>query len=113
MEMAANAAHMLLPRAGQVGAKFYAWEERFGEEIAHLVAAAYRGHADSDINDQYRTIPGARHFLTNIIRFPGCGIFSAGCSTVAVDERSGRVAGVCLTSIVSENSGHVTQLCVL
>ncbi|MBV8833445.1 MAG: GNAT family N-acetyltransferase [Acidobacteriaceae bacterium] len=113
MEVTADAVPALKPRAGSTGAKFYTWEERFGEEIAHLVAAAYRGHVDSEINDQYRTIPGARHFLTNIIRFPGCGVFAPLSSAVAVDDRTGRVCGACLTSMVSENSGHVTQLCVL
>ncbi len=97
----------------EIGVAFYQWTERFAEEIAHLVSAAYRGHVDSEINDQYRTIPGARHFLTNIVRFPGCGSFSASASTVAVDQRSGRVCGACLASMVSANSGHVTQLCVL
>ncbi len=113
MEVPASLSATLTSRADRTGAKFHVWEERFGEEIAHLVAAAYRGHVDSDINDQYRTIPGARHFLTNIIRFPGCGVFSPFCSLVAIDDRTGRICGACLTSLVSENSGHVTQLCVL
>ncbi len=92
---------------------FMRWAERHQEEIAHLVAAAYKGHVDSEINDQYRTIPGARHFLTNIIKFPGCGQFTPAGSIVAIDGRTGRVAGACLASMVSANSGHVTQLCVL
>jgi ribosomal protein S18 acetylase RimI-like enzyme len=92
---------------------FSQYQDRFAEEVAHLVSAAYRGHVDSEINDQYRSIPGARHFLTNIVRYPGCGMFSPTSSTVAIDQRSGRVCGACLTSTVSPNSGHVTQLCVL
>lgn len=92
---------------------FVPWMERYQEEIAHLVAAAYRGHVDSEINDQYRTIPGARHFLMNIIKFPGCGNFFPAASVVGIDESSGRVCGVCLASMVSPTSGHVTQLCVL
>ncbi len=92
---------------------FLPWAERYQEEIAHLVTAAYRGHVDSDINDQYRTIPGARHFLMNIIKFPGCGNFFPAASVVAIDDGSGRVCGVCLASMVSSTSGHVTQLCIL
>jgi len=88
------------------------WNDHFHEESAQLIAAAYRGHVDSEINDQYRTIPGARRFLTNIIRYPGCGRFSPQSSIVAVEETSGRVCGICLASMVSELSGHVTQLCV-
>lgn len=89
------------------------WTDAFREEIAHLMANSYRGHVDSEINDQYRTVPGARHFLTNIIQFPGCGHFSSKASIVAVDRVSGHVCGVSLASMVSETSGHVTQLCVL
>jgi ribosomal protein S18 acetylase RimI-like enzyme len=95
------------------GTTFQPWIERYQEETAHLVAAAYRGHVDSEINDQYRTIPGARHFLTNIIRYPGCGVFSPEASVVAHDTHTGRIAGACLASRVSPNSGHITQLCVL
>lgn len=94
-------------------ATFVPWAERYHEETAHLVSAAYRGHVDSDINDQYRTIPGARQFLTNIIRYPGCGQFSPAASVLAIDDRTGRVCGACLASLVSAESGHVTQLCVL
>ena len=103
----------LLPTAPEVHVTFVPWTDRYHEETAHLVSAAYRGHVDSDINDQYRTIPGARQFLTNIIRYPGCGQFSPTASVVAIDDRTGRVCGVCLASLVSGQSGHVTQLCVL
>jgi GNAT superfamily N-acetyltransferase len=94
-------------------ASFATWAERFQEEIARIVAASYKGHVDSEINDQYRTTSGARHFLMNIVKFPGCGRFSPAASVVAIDESTGRVCGVCLASLISGNSGHVTQLCVL
>lgn len=94
-------------------ASFQPWSERFQEEIARVVAASYKGHVDSEINDQYRTIAGARHFLMNIVKFPGCGRFSPAASVVAVDESNGRVCGLSLASLISANSGHVTQLCVL
>ncbi len=100
-------------RIADTRATFLPWAERFQEETAHLVVASYKGHVDSEINDQYRTIPGARHFLMNIVKFPGCGQFSPAASIVARDDRSGRVCGVCLASLVSPKSGHVTQLCVL
>ncbi|MBV9767840.1 MAG: GNAT family N-acetyltransferase [Acidobacteriaceae bacterium] len=100
-------------RSTNIRATFLWWAERFQEETARLVVAAYKGHVDSEINDQYRSVPGARHFLTNIVRFPGCGQFAPGASIVAKDEHSGRICGVCLASLVSPKSGHVTQLCVL
>jgi ribosomal protein S18 acetylase RimI-like enzyme len=113
MRIERAAAARLAERAPTVRVHFQPWAERYQEEIAHVVSAAYRGHVDSEINDQYRTIPGARHFLQNIVRFPGCGTFAPASSLVAIDERSGRVCGVCLASMVSAQSGHVTQLCVL
>ncbi len=113
MEIDAAAAGRLASCAPDFRVTFVPWAERYQEEIAHLVAAAYRGHVDSDINDQYRTIPGARHFLMNIIKFPGCGNFFPAASVVGIDDSNGRVCGVCLASMVSPTSGHVTQLCVL
>ena len=113
MEISAEAAKQLAPATVLHRVSFHAWAERYQEEIAHLISAAYRGHVDSEINDQYRTIPGARRFLTNIVKFPGCGRFSAPGSIVVLDEATGRVCGVCLASLVSAASGHVTQLCVL
>jgi ribosomal protein S18 acetylase RimI-like enzyme len=107
------AALALKPKPPVVRTTFAPWAERYQEEIAHLVAASYKGHVDSEINDQYRTIPGARQFLMNIVKFPGCGRFSPASSVVAIDDRTGRVCGVCLASMVSTDSGHVTQLCVL
>ncbi len=106
----------LKPANVKLRVAFTSWNERlerFREETAHLVSAAYRGHVDSEINDQYRTIPGARHFLTNIIQYPGCGKFSPRASMVAIDEGSGKICGVSLASLVSEKSGHITQLCIL
>ncbi|MBE7157500.1 MAG: GNAT family N-acetyltransferase [Rhodospirillales bacterium] len=92
---------------------FVPWAERYLEDMAHLVSAAYRGHIDSEINDQYRSIPGARQFLTNIIRYPGCGRFSPHSSLLAIDGQTGKVCGMCLASQISATSGHVTQLCIL
>jgi ribosomal protein S18 acetylase RimI-like enzyme len=93
--------------------RFQKWHDRMHEEAAHVISAAYRGHVDSEINDQYRNLPGARRFLTNIVRYPGCGKFSANCSYAAVDEYTGRLCGIALASLVSPTSGHITQLCVL
>ena len=66
MEINREVAAALEAKAPGVRVIFQGWTERYQEEVAHLVSAAYRGHVDSEINDQYRTIPGARHFLMNI-----------------------------------------------
>lgn len=113
MEVKRGSVPGLQPRTPQIRVTFQSWAERYQEEIAHLVSAAYRGHVDSAINDQYRSIPGARHFLMNIVRYPGCGSFNGPASVIALDDRTGRVCGVCLASMVSACSGHITQLCIL
>jgi ribosomal protein S18 acetylase RimI-like enzyme len=102
----------LNPRNPAADVTILPWSEALKEETAHLMVDSYRGHVDADINDQYRTVPGARHFLMNIIQYPGCGHFSTKASLVAVDKKTGRVCGASLASMVSETSGHVTQLCV-
>ena len=68
---------------------------------------------DSRINDQYRTVTGARRFLFNIVQYPGCGAFFRPASVAAFDADSGRVAGICLASIVAPACGHITQVCVM
>ena len=113
MEIAAAAIRQLPPAAVNFRVSIVPWREKYQEEIARLVSAAYRGHIDSEINDQYRTVPGARQFLSNIIKFPGCGRFAPFASLVAIDEHTGRICGVCLGSLISPQCGHVTQLCVL
>ena len=113
MSIGTAAIASLRPAITDSATTFQPWVERYQEETAHLVAAAYRGHVDGEINDQYRTIPGARHFLTNIIRYPGCGVFTPEASVVAHDTHTGKISGACLASMVSPTSGHITQLCVL
>ena len=88
------------------------WTPRLNEETAHRIAEAYRGHIDSQINDQYRSAAGARRFLTNIVQFPGCGSFFAPASYAATEEKSGALGGVSLASLVAADAGHITQVCV-
>lgn len=88
------------------------WSERRQDEAASLIAAAYRGHIDSEINDQYRSAEGARRFLYNIVQYPGCGTFFQPASWLALDRATGRVSGISLTSMVAGHVGHVTQICI-
>jgi ribosomal protein S18 acetylase RimI-like enzyme len=88
------------------------WSERWQDETAHLIASAYRGHIDSEINDQYRSAAGARRFLFNIVQHPGCGTFFEPAACVAVRENTGKLCGASLTSLVAADAGHVTQICV-
>ncbi|HLG96810.1 MAG TPA: GNAT family N-acetyltransferase [Bryobacteraceae bacterium] len=88
------------------------WSERRQDDAASLIASAYQGHIDAEINDQYRSPAGARRFLTNIIQYPGCGSFFQPASFVALDQSSGKVCGICLSSLVHSDVGHITQVCV-
>lgn len=87
------------------------WTDQHQDAAAHLIAAAYHGHVDSRINDQYRTPLGARRFLHNIVQYPGCGTFFRPGSFAAFQPRGG-FCGISLASLVSQDCGHITQICV-
>jgi ribosomal protein S18 acetylase RimI-like enzyme len=88
------------------------WSDLYQEAAAHLIAAAYAGHIDGCINDQYRSAAGARRFLHNIVHFPGCGLFCHLASYAAFEAAGGRLCGMSLASMVSAECGHITQICV-
>jgi ribosomal protein S18 acetylase RimI-like enzyme len=113
MQISSAAISKVEERAPSFQVSFVPWVDRHSEEAAQVLAACYRGHVDGEINDQYRSIPGARMFLGNITRYPGCGRFAPSCSMLAIDNASGRVCGMSLTSHVAAHSGHITQLCIL
>jgi ribosomal protein S18 acetylase RimI-like enzyme len=89
------------------------WTENDYQAAAAVITAAYRGHVDSEINDQYRTLSGALRFLNNIVRFPGCGTFDVDASFVAMHKRMRNIVGLILCSRVRQDVGHVTQVCLL
>jgi ribosomal protein S18 acetylase RimI-like enzyme len=88
------------------------WSDHYQEAAAQLIAAAYVGHIDGRINDQYRSPGGARRFLYNITQYPGCGVFYRPASYVALEAISGRLCGISLASLVAAGCGHITQICV-
>jgi len=88
------------------------WRDEDLTSAGRLIAAAYLDHSDSIINDQYRTVHGSLRFLHNIVRYAGCGTFSAQVSHVVVERYSGEIVALILGSRVSEQSGHITQVCV-
>ena len=88
------------------------WNDQWNDLAAHLIAAAYEGHVDSRINDQYRSVAGARWFLFNIVQYPGCGVFHRPASFAAFEPEGGSLCGISLASLVAPDCGHVTQICV-
>jgi ribosomal protein S18 acetylase RimI-like enzyme len=89
-----------------------AWREDDFNAAAQLISAAYAGHTDSHINDQYRSAAGSLRFLHNIVRFPGCGVFDPQASRVLARRDSRELAGALLCSRVRDDVAHITQICV-
>lgn len=100
-----------LPSRAVSDIEFLPWNDGCFEETAALIAEAYRGHVDSEINDQYRSLAGSTRFLRNIMHYPGCGQFHAASSWTAYHRRLRMLLGLILTSVVSPGVGHVTQVC--
>jgi ribosomal protein S18 acetylase RimI-like enzyme len=103
-----NAPHLELP--GNL--ELRPWRETDLAPSARLICEAYRGHPDSLINDQYRSVHGSMRFLNNIVHYAGCGSFSSQVSHVVVERGSREMAALVLGSRVSPQSGHLTQVCV-
>ncbi len=99
--------------AGPGGGHYRRWKNSDFEMSPLLITAAYSGHIDSEINDQYLSLGGAQRFLHNVVRFPGCGIFEEQASWVLASPNNERLLGLLLCSRVSAGVGHVTQVCVL
>jgi ribosomal protein S18 acetylase RimI-like enzyme len=89
------------------------WTDADYQPAAAVITAAYRGHVDAQINDQYHTLAGSLRFLNNIVRFPGCGLFDIESSFAAFDRKAKNLIGLILCSRVRGDVGHVTQVCVL
>jgi ribosomal protein S18 acetylase RimI-like enzyme len=88
------------------------WSPQDYQAAGELIYACYMGHADAQINDQYRSLHGSLRFLHNIVRFPGCGVFEANFSWILRDRSSGELVGIVLCSRVGDGVAHITQLCV-
>ncbi len=103
-----------LPAASELpdGLELRPWRDDDLPSAARLISAAYSGHPDSVVNDQYRSVHGSMRFLNNIVRYSGCGAFFPHISHVVVDRASRELAALVLASKVSAESGHITQICV-
>ena len=88
------------------------WTQTFYQSSAELIQAAYVGHLDSNINDQYRSLHGSLRFLHNIVRFPGCGVFDPQASFALVERPTNTLIGILLSSRIAPDAAHITQLCV-
>ncbi len=91
---------------------FERWADSHAEAASQLIARCYHGHLDSQINDQYESVAGARRFLYNIMHYPGCGAFHAPAGVAVFERSSGEFCGLSLASVVFPGVGHLTQVCV-
>jgi ribosomal protein S18 acetylase RimI-like enzyme len=107
-----SATILALPERKLPEIRIIPWTEPWQEATARLIARSYQGHIDSLINDQYRSVSGARRFLMNIVQYPGCGTFFAPASYAATDATGRELHGISLASLVAPDIGHVTQVCV-
>ena len=89
-----------------------AWTAQDYQAAGELIYGCYIGHADAQINDQYRSLHGSLRFLHNIVRFPGCGIFEGNFSWMLRDRQNRALVGMVLCSRVAADVAHVTQLCI-
>ncbi len=94
------------------GVDLVPWSSIYYQAAAELIHAAYYGHIDAEINDQYCSLHGSLRFLHNIVRFPGCGVFEDHQSWLLRDQQTGRLVGMVLCSRVAPDVAHITQLCV-
>lgn len=94
------------------GYAFVPWGEHYLTAASELISAAYQGHDDARINDQYRDGSGARRFLASTTRHTGCGPFLPEASWVATRPGKALISGVCLATRVDRHTGHITQICV-
>jgi ribosomal protein S18 acetylase RimI-like enzyme len=88
------------------------WRDDDLSVAGRLISESYADHPDSLINDQYRSPQGSMRFLHNIVRYSGCGTFSAQVSHVIHERATRDMVGLVLGSRVSAESGHITQLCI-
>jgi ribosomal protein S18 acetylase RimI-like enzyme len=113
--MTLDADTLLPPGARSTRQRFFIepWGSNHPAAAATVVSAAYGGHIDGRINDRYRTLAGADHYLQQLIHFPGCAAFYAPASYVAFDVATGSVAGVSLSSFIAPDVAHIAELCVM
>lgn len=102
-----------MPSGGDRDLEIGQWHEQHQDDSAGLIAHCYEGHIDSQINDQYRSLGGARRFLNNIVQYPGCGAFHSTGSWLGWQKSTGRLCAMSLSSLVAADTGHITQICVL
>jgi ribosomal protein S18 acetylase RimI-like enzyme len=93
------------------GCRIVPWSRNYFFAAADVIHDSYFGSPDRLLCRDYQTLDGCRRFLRNLIDNPGCGIFTAETSCLAVTS-AGEVAAVLITSQISEKTGMIPQISV-
>lgn len=94
------------------GFAVHEWGRRHDSAAAQCIAHTYRGHVDAAINDQYASAAGASRLIDNIFGLRGCGEPLPQACLVALDEPTGRLAGLVALTGVHRTTAHVPQVAV-
>lgn len=89
------------------------WRDHHRAAAAKVIASAYCGQIDAQINDRCRTTAAADRFLQDLIQFTGCATFCAPSSYVAIEAASGSVVGFSIASFIAADVAHIAELCVM
>jgi ribosomal protein S18 acetylase RimI-like enzyme len=87
------------------------WDNQSREAAAKVIAKAYAGHPDSQMNEHYQTESGAAAYVQNIETFPGSVTFHAPASFLARDN-AGEAVGTILSAFIAEEVAHIAEICV-
>ena len=99
------------PRTKSTGFQILPWKPRFFEPAAAVIYDSYRGSPDYRLCLDYQSLRGCARFLRNLVDNPGCGIFSADTSYVALDG-GGQLCGILIASRIEAETGMIPQISV-
>lgn len=87
------------------------WKEHFHDAVAEIVHDSFQGSPDEKLCHDYQTPSGCSRFLQNLVRGPGCGVFTPESSYLALDQQK-QVCAVIITSRIGPGIGMIPQLSV-
>jgi ribosomal protein S18 acetylase RimI-like enzyme len=99
-----------MPETGQAAA-IVPWSDGYMQGAAGVAYMSYRNEIDAEISDDYRSKASCEAYLRSLIENPGCGMFLADSSLVALDG-GGNPCGFIVTSQISEMSAMIPQISI-
>ncbi len=88
------------------------WHDYDFAPAAKVIHSSYIGKLDSLINSQYCTEEGCADLLAILTDHLWCGKFLPHVSRLAVDQTTGKIAGLLIASRISPGIGHISQISV-